>query len=124
MKSRNWLIFFLLFFIGCKKNEPKNNPIVFGESYGIAIRTDKSFYNPGETVSFTTNKILPGNIKIRYSHLGEVLSENNLATTEWHWTPPATNYKGYLADVYEVKEGIEVIHGSIAVDVSSNWTRF
>ena len=66
MKWINYLSFYLLFFIGCKKDEPKNNPIVYGGSYGISIHTDKSIYKPGEKVNFTIDKILPGEAKIRY----------------------------------------------------------
>ena len=124
MKWINYLSFYLLFFIGCKKDEPKNNPIVYGGSYGISIHTDKSIYKPGEKVNFTIDKILPGEAKIRYRYLDDLISEASLAATNWQWAPPVTDHKGYLVDIYATIEGVEKVYGSIAVDVSSDWTKF
>lgn len=57
--------------------------------------------------------------------MDKVVSEQAAAGTTWTWTAPATDYTGYLVDVYRTKEnGTEVILGTIAVDVSSDWTRF
>ena len=124
MKWINYLSFYLLFFIGCKKDEPKNNPIVYGGSYGISIHTDKSIYKPGEKVNFTIDKILPGEAKIRYRYLDDLISEASLAATNWQWAPPVTDHKGYLVDIYAAIEGVEKVYGSLAVDVSSDWTKF
>ena len=124
MKWINYLSFYLLFFIGCKKDEPKNNPIVYGGSYGISIHTDKSIYKPGEKVNFTIDKILPGEAKIRYRYLDDLISEASLAATNWQWAPPVTDHKGYLVDIYATIEGVEKVYGSLAVDVSSDWTKF
>ena len=124
MKWINYLSFYLLFIIGCKKDEPKNNPIVYGGSYGISIHTDKSIYKPGEKVNFTIDKILPGEAKIRYRYLDDLISEVSLAATNWQWAPPVTDHKGYLVDIYETIEGVEKVYGSLAVDVSSDWTKF
>ena len=124
MKWINYLSFYLLFFIGCKKDEPKNNPIVYGGSYGISIHTDKSIYKPGEKVNFTIDKILPGEAKIRYRYLDDLISEVSLAATNWQWAPPVTDHKGYLVDIYATIEGVEKVYGSLAVDVSSDWTKF
>ena len=124
MKWINYLSFYLLFIIGCKKDEPKNNPIVYGGSYGISIHTDKSIYKPGEKVNFTIDKILPGEAKIRYRYLDDLISEVSLAATNWQWAPPVTDHKGYLVDIYAAIEGVEKVYGSLAVDVSSDWTKF
>ena len=124
MKWINYLSFYLLFFIGCKKDEPKNNPIVYGGSYGISIHTDKSIYKPGEKVNFTIDKILPGEAKIRYRYLDNLISEVSLAATTWQWAPPVIDHKGYLVDIYATIEGVEKVYGSLAVDVSSDWTKF
>ena len=57
--------------------------------------------------------------------MDKVVSEQAAVGTTWTWTAPATDYTGYLVDVYRTKEnGTEVILGTIAVDVSSDWTRF
>lgn len=90
----------------------------------VNLSTDKACYKPGETVTFTADA-LPAGAKIRYRTLNKVVSEQASAGTSWTWTAPSTDYTGYLADVYRTKEdGTEVILGTIAVDVSSDWTRF
>lgn len=124
MKGKFWILCSCLFFITCKKNSPKNNPVVTGGSYGVLIHTDKASYQPGEAITFTIDKIIPGAVKVRYRHLNETISETNLTTTSWKWTPALTDYTGYLVDIYEQVAGAEKVYGSIAIDVSSDWSRF
>lgn len=90
----------------------------------LALSCDKARYAPGETVVFTADG-LPEGACVRYRHLSDVVAEHPLEARSWTWTAPQDNYKGYLIDVYSRDgEGRETIHGSIAVDVSSDWTRF
>lgn len=90
----------------------------------VNLATDKACYKPGETVSFTADA-LPAGAKIRYRTSNRVVTEQAASGNTWTWTAPATDYTGYLVDVYRTKEdGTEVILGTIAVDVSSDWTRF
>ena len=85
----------------------------------VNLTTDKACYRPGESVSFTADA-LPAGAKIRYRTMDKVVSEQAAVGTTWTWTAPATDYTGYLVDVYRTKEnGTEVILGTIAVDVSS-----
>lgn len=101
------------------------NPIVYGETYFDAgLSTNKACYNPGEVVSFSLKEQPSGTLKVRYSHLGKTLSEEILSGTSWNWTPPKDDFKGYMVDIYEVVDGKEKIHQSIAVDVSSDWKKF
>ncbi len=109
---------------GCRKDEPKNDPITYGASFSLTIFTDKAMYKPGDQISFTLNKPLAGNIKIRYRHLNETLSEASLSGNSWTWTAPATDFTGYMIDLYETVDGKEKIHASIGVDVSSDWAKF
>lgn len=90
----------------------------------VNITTDKACYRPGEAVSFTAD-VLPAGAKIRYRTSNKVVLEQSASGISWTWTAPSTDYTGYMVDVYRTKEdGTEVILGTIAVDVSSNWTRF
>ena len=90
----------------------------------LELRTDKACYRPGETVAFTAEGILPADAKIRYRHGTEVVAET-AATATWTWVAPATDFTGYLVDIYRTRDdGAEVVLGTIAVDVSSDWTRF
>lgn len=102
-----------------------NDPVIYGDTYfNASLTTDKACYKPGETVHFELKEIPAGQWKVRYSHLGKALSEESLSSGTWSWTPPAEDYKGYLADIYEMADGKEKIHQTIAIDVSSNWKKF
>lgn len=126
IRAKNLLIAFgitgLLF--SCKKDGPKNDPITYGNSFVLTIHKDKAMYNPGEQVQFSLNKPASAGLKIRYRHLGETISEANLTGNSWSWTTPATNFTGYLVDLYEIVDGTEKIHASIGVDVSTDWAKF
>ena len=102
-----------------------NNPITYGETYlPVDLTTDKAIYSPGDVVVFSLNKKLGSDVIIRYSHLGEVLNEENLSGSSWTWITPKTDFKGYLVDLYKIVDGKEQIIESIAIDVSSSWIRF
>jgi dextranase len=106
-------------------HETGNNSITYGDTYFNAmLSTDKAAYKPGEVVQFTLKESIGSNLKVRYSHLGTVLKEENLAGAAWSWTPPTEDFQGYLVDLYEVIDGKEVIKESIGVDVSSDWKKF
>lgn len=108
----------------CKKNHPANDPVTYGASFVLSINTDKAVYKPGETVTFTLNKPMTGNLKIRYRHLQETISETAFTSTSWTWTAPAADFTGYMIDLYEVVEGKEKIQASTGVDISSSWAKF
>lgn len=97
------------------------NPITYGDGYmEVYLSTDKAAYNPGDEVKLKLNKMVEGNATVRYRHLNQLIEETPLTSTEWTWTPPADDYKGYMVDIYTVENGAEVIKGSVAVDVSSD----
>lgn len=91
----------------------------------LELSTDKACYSPNETVNFTATGTLPAGAKVRYRTMNQVVDEQNATSTSWNWTAPSTDFTGYLVDVYRTdQDGTEVILGTIAVDVSSDWTRF
>lgn len=90
----------------------------------VEVHTDKSCYAPGEQVVFTADKN-PKNYLVRYWHLGDVIHEEPLTSDTWTWTPPADDFKGYYVEIVGMdKENNERTMGSVAVDVSSDWTKF
>jgi len=94
MKKTIYLIVALTTLIvsGCSSDyfETTNNPLSYGESYiDITISTDKALYNPGETVKFIA-KGIPDGAKVRYTYLGNVISETNLSTEHGHGQLPMT----------------------------------
>ena len=90
----------------------------------IDITSDKSCYKPGETVKFSINT-KPNSAYIRYRTLTDVISEEPLTATSWTWTPPTTDFTGYMVDIYQkTNSTTENILGTIAVDVSSDWKMF
>lgn len=102
-----------------------NDPVIYGVTHFKSdLHTDKARYKPGETVHFSLKEKPSGSVKIRYSHLGKVISEEVLSSGSWSWATPSDDYKGYMVDIYEVADGKEKTHQSIAVDVSSDWKKF
>lgn len=97
------------------------NPITYGDGYmEVYLSTDKAAYIPGEEVKIKLNKMVEGNTTVRYRHLNQVIEETPLTSNEWSWNPPTDDYKGYMVDIYTIENGVEVIKGSIAIDVSSD----
>jgi len=91
----------------------------------VTIATDKAAYKPGDEVTFTIdNAALPASAKIRYKHFNTVLSEVPVTGPTWKWTTPATDFTGYLAEVYSTVNGTETIYATIGIDVSSEWKKF
>jgi len=94
--------------------------------FSSEISTDKSCYNPGDEINFTLqlddiSSIAQLNIK--YYHLWNCVDSATIfvATNEinWTWTAPDQDFTGYLAVIKYGDKQTE-----IAVDVSSDWTRF
>jgi len=116
-------LFYSLALQSCNKSERETPPAA--KVSVVKITTDKACYSPGSVVTFTIDKAIDGVAKVRYRHLADVVSESELAGTSWIWTAPLSDFTGYMVDVYKMnQDGTEHSYGSIAVDVSSDWTRF
>lgn len=127
----------LLSACGGDNDEPKPSPPPGGGPSGgvtdvteiksnlsVNITTDKSCYNPGETVNFAVED-LPSNAKVRYRKGASVIKDDNLTSTRWAWNPGGSDFTGYMVEVYRKEtDDSETILGTIAVDVSSDWTKF
>ncbi|MBP1613514.1 MAG: Cycloisomaltooligosaccharide glucanotransferase precursor [Bacteroidetes bacterium] len=129
-----YLVITMLFFTSCSKGEESGQGC--GELGGVTdvtvtksnltvdISTDKACYKPGEAVLFTVDNV-PADTKVCYRHLTMVIEETGLSSATWTWIAPSDDFTGYMVDLYQTEsEGTEVILGSVAVDVSSDWTRF
>lgn len=96
----------------------------------LSLSTDKACYAPGSTVTFTADGDLPSGkeVYVRYRHNNTFIEKHTLTSKTWTWTPPNTDYMGYMVDLYYMEWngdiGTEHIIGAIAVDVSSDWKRF
>lgn len=107
--------------MGCSSG---NEALTAGNAKRLQMETDKACYAPGETVTFTVNERVDGQVFVRYRYLDKILAETPLTGKVWRWTPPATDYKGYMADVYQQQGEEESLLESIAIDVSSDWKKF
>ncbi|MEH7222278.1 glycoside hydrolase family 66 protein [Bacillus sp. JJ1566] len=96
------------------------------------LTTDKAAYKPGDKVTLNVSldkEMEDGTLIVQYKHLHELVSEEELEIKNtnkisWEWTPEEDDFKGYMVEVY-VKNGKEVVdHLNIAVDVSSDWSKF
>ena len=91
----------------------------------VAITTDKAVYAPGSVVRFSGDRSQAG-LGVRYWHLGDVVGEELLEdSSEWTWTLPAKDFQGYYVELIgKNAQGVVRTVGSVAVDASSDWTRF
>ncbi|SES68811.1 dextranase [Prevotella sp. kh1p2] len=136
MKMNSILMLLPLFALSCSDNDEIQNPgtgiptevvapaITTTAELSVALSTDKALYSPGETVSFHADGTLPAGAKVRYRQGSEVVAEEPLSGADWTWKAPAADFTGYLVDVYTTSGTAETIYGTIAVDVSSSWSRF
>ena len=129
MKQKNTSIIksllLALLFVNCDNNDKDFNytPEEITTTTQVVIRTDKAKYAPSDAIAFSIDK-LSENSTIRYKYLNKILSEQPLTTKTWTWTPPFDDYKGYFVELYKTVDGAEDIIGTVAVDVSSDWTKF
>ena len=61
----------------------------------VELTTDKAFYKPNETVTFTAADALPAGTKVRYRLSGEIVGEEPVSGTNWTWKAPSTDFKRY-----------------------------
>ncbi|MFA9391494.1 MAG: glycoside hydrolase family 66 protein [Prolixibacteraceae bacterium] len=129
MRNSINLIFFLfvLILVSCVKpnEEPEIVEFPVNEStpafQNLKIETDKAVYIPGEKVVFTiTGNSIPDNSMVKYTCLGEGIEEHQFNANSWTWNPPSDDFKGYLIEI----TNDQTVYASIAVDVSSSWTKF
>lgn len=90
----------------------------------IDIHTDKALYAPGDVVTFMINNVLQ-NCQVRYRSAGKVVRQHPLDDKTWTWKTPSDDFVGYMVEIFRnVNADEEKIYATIAVDVSSDWTRF
>lgn len=94
----------------------------------VELSTDKAHYAPGQTVKLTATGTVPSNAVVRYRDGATIVEEQPFYSivqdNKWSWMPPAIDFHGYLVELYHKVGSDEVILGTIAVDVSSDWKRF
>ena len=92
----------------------------------MTLSTDRCAYKPGETVTLSTSPTVSAasGYRVRYRHLGDVVADTALTSNKWTWQVPSDDFRGYMAEVYQREETHDVILGTIAIDVSSDWSRF
>lgn len=117
---------------GCTKQLPVEQPAV-QSVHNVStvsalnpsnISTNKAFYRPCETVRFTISGSVPAGAFVRYKYLGTTLSTLPISGNTWTWLPPSDDYTGYMAEIFGTSGGSEVIYYTIAVDVSSDPSKF
>ena len=125
--SLKYFVIIVSILFACEKSEnnPKENPAPVAPEYSeVSFATNKARYNPGEEVEFVIDKEISSTASIRYRHLNKIIKEDPYSEKKWTWKAPVEDFTGYMIDLYEIIDGKEIVYGSIAVDVSSDWTRF
>ena len=92
----------------------------------VSLETDRCLYAPGSTVTVSLKGSIPSGAHIRFRHGMEVVNDYLIENVNSvGWTAPATDFTGYMADVYVPgSDGGETIYATIGIDVSSSWSRF
>lgn len=86
------------------------------------ISTDRAMYQPGATVRFTAEGTPTEKTFVRYRSGSAVIATEPLSTTDWTWTVPNEDGRGYLVEVFRQKnDTTQQIIGTVGVDVSSDW---
>lgn len=97
-----------------------------------SVSTDRASYIPLATVEFTaafkqgaTGKTLV----VMYEHLDSLIGADTVQvqtpdSISWYWRTPDVDYQGYIAEIFLFDSGKLLDFTDIAVDVSSNWSRF
>lgn len=96
---------------------------------------DKARYNPGEKVTFTLHfdqsKDWSDTLNLQIYQLDTLVAEGSKEVAvqktgsgdlEVQWSPPSTDYRGYMAKAWFESAPDEAM--TAAVDVSSDWTHF
>ncbi|WP_141432704.1 glycoside hydrolase family 66 protein [Bacillus sp. 03113] len=135
-KSKSIFLFsilglFLLTAVVMKSFFFEKKPFIKKETQIIqSITTDKASYQPDETIQFTTKlpkKYTDGTLRITYYHLNDIISYQKVKVAKnevhWSWKPSKEDFKGYLVRVHYESQ-TEKDHQTIAVDVSSDWSKF
>ncbi len=96
------------------------------------ISTNLAAYHPGYPVTFSLTlheEITDGSLLLYYKHLDHLVYEEEIDLTDeqqmtWEWLPEDQDFTGYMVEVF-LKNGKDVVdHVNIAVDVSSDWSKF
>ncbi|WP_397376434.1 glycoside hydrolase family 66 protein [Paenibacillus vietnamensis] len=103
------------------------------QSQGLigSLETDKAAYRPGDPVGFSLQLGEAGpdtKVLVQYRQLGELIGTQEVKPEDrhaaWQWTPPKEDGQGYMAEVFVTVDGKAKDHQNIAVDVSSDWSKF
>ncbi|GAC1313722.1 MAG: glycoside hydrolase family 66 protein [Mucilaginibacter sp.] len=114
--------------VGCSKDRIVDNTGLLNNTSATAIKvnvsTDKATYQPGDLVTFMIDQALPSTAKVRYKQAGTILQDLPVSGQTWTWTAPSIDFSGYMVELYNTVGGKEIIYGTVAVDISSDPSRF
>ncbi|GGM38795.1 cycloisomaltooligosaccharide glucanotransferase [Paraliobacillus quinghaiensis] len=96
------------------------------------LSTDLAAYKPGETVTLQMllqEDVQEGKLVVNYKHLDESVYHqevelNGEKEITWSWTPDDKDFMGYMVEVVLMQKNKPVDFKTIAVDVSSDWSKF
>ncbi|WP_339205185.1 glycoside hydrolase family 66 protein [Paenibacillus sp. FSL K6-3182] len=122
---------FMILASGCSEQKEIKAELVNSQGIISRLSTDKSAYRPDDNVHFTLDLAKTeskAKVIVQYRHLGEKIAEQEVKvdgnSLEWDWTPPKEDGRGYMAEVFFVTKEEVKDHQNIAVDVSTDWSKF
>lgn len=116
----------------CMKDQPIRPEEAGDGSLLSTVVTDKSRYAAGDQVRYTLSmerSNAKGTLVVRYKQLDEIVEEQEIKwegepRVSWQWQTPETDFTGYMTEIFLKQDGEVVDHANIAVDVSSDWSKF
>lgn len=136
-----WLMVMLLAVVAQRGEVPTARALSYG-SVITNVNTDKSRYNPGDSVTIwvdltnaTGATITNGTVTLYFKHFAAEIAPSSAksfsldpgssTTLSWTWTPPAPDFQGYAVEAWARDGGGNILDNyNTAVDVSSDWTKF
>jgi GH15 family glucan-1,4-alpha-glucosidase len=118
---------------------------LYGNTLGheiLGLTTDKSRYATTDTVTVRANLVNPQavaesgeTLTLHYTHLGATVGSDQTASVSlaagqannysFSWTPPNTNYQGYLVQATLTDSAGHTLDAAqTAIDISSDWLKF
>ena len=88
------------------------------------LACNKAAYRPGDIVTFHLDSMLAPDLQVRYTHLGQVLSQAPVNALSWTWQTPDEDFRGYMAELFVAQDDKDSVIATIGIDVSSEPSRF
>ncbi|MCL4509897.1 MAG: T9SS type A sorting domain-containing protein [Bacteroidetes bacterium] len=120
-------------FLGAAKADAQSSSYVGTQQsqWFKSVATDKARYDPLSDVNFVVlfKRQVVGRLYVVYQYLDSAVNRDtilvqNSDSVSWTWQAPDVDGYGYMVELFLESSDTLLDHANIAVDVSSDWTKF